>query len=480
MPKRFEQIIFKDFSGLSNQEFYDPKNPSRFLIADKLQNNKDNNRLELADDYANAFEISEPFEASPHARPILTFTTSVGSRTQANFLAVNDAENSVKIYRKFETAATYLLKYTFSGDYNYPKYFIGFKDKMLLFLRKTTSYTRTLSYSSDFANSFTDITWAYGDIVSHVVGVDGYLYVVDKNGVVLRTIDGITWIVFYDGSATNETIVDISELDGQLYVIVTSLNSDSYLARLYESEINYFYTFTGIFNTINFLNFDDRLIFISIVKGAIVVYEFNKGDVIKINYIDDRIYTSAYLLYSDDNFLYFSAAINFTFARYFFRINKNNSIYFLKDFGSTNVIDTVVGFAGELTIHTTDTDSANITVHDNRINPINVGSGSIETPIIEGSQIPAYLILTHRPLLATTLIFITANINYEDGYGESLATVNTDDATYTVISLKELISVEIHSIQFQISLVDNSKNSGIEDLQLIYLYNPSGIENSND
>jgi len=485
MRRKYKEIKFSDLSGVNNKFYYDQENPSNFVKSDHIQVDKNTNRIRLADDFSSQV-LSDPVNFEIERRLIANFANT-NLRKNYNFVAGQKDGETTRVYRRDDFGA-YTLKFTFPAGYINPRYVLSFRNKLIVF---TYNSGEKISYSinsTDTTPTFTHADWAYDKIRCHVVGSDGYLYVADYTGSVIRTIDGVSWELYYDGNTLEEQISSIEELDGYIYAIVSTQGFvESNFCRITGDELQYLKKFNNDYNETTIKKFGERIIISDISDQVIEIHEFDKGDFNFITSVDYHNYTRVLLLYANKDNLYFSASVEAGLTqhnRYLFLMNKNNGIQYIKDFGAYKSVEQAIGFNGRelFQVNTFDEDTPpdgfyKIYVYDNGNTPNKTAvSGTIELPAIVKKQVPGYLIARHKEMGDNATLTIKVKKNHEATFAATVLTDNVNDSVEKIVDLKSI--GEIISLQFEITLADTTPVNGIEDLELIYLYLPVGLENS--
>ncbi len=484
MPQsKYSKIKFSDLTGKRGQIYYDGNNRKNFLDSEKISIDFETNRIKLADGFSSqSYASQSKYNAlSPLA------THSYSNRTTRNFLLTKVADAAVKLYYRSGFGA-YSLRFTFPfGDGDDESIgLISFRRKIIAFT--ALSGVLKVSYSTNNGSSFTHANWDYAGLKDYAVGDDGYLYVVDVQGKVIRTDDGIVWELYYDGSTSEEKFTSIENLDGFLYGVVTSREySNSYFCRIERDDLVYLHNFDNDNNPVTIKKFSNRLILSNISDKKIEIYEYDKGDVKYLTSVDYKNYISVTLQYADKDFLYFSAAddtsfdVNIPTERYLFAFGKKNGIYYLKDFGDHYYINQIIGCQGRIiaaiTNFTEDPAVMTLYAYDNGAVPAKTAtSGSIELPTIAKKHKPCYLIARHKKLGANATLTVKIKKDGEATFATTVINNTTDNSLETIADLKSHDTV--YTIQIEITLAVSTPVNGIEDLELIYLFLPMGLEYS--
>lgn len=104
-------------------------------------------------------------------------------------------------------------------------------------------------------------------------------------------------------------------------------------------------------------------------------------------------------------------------------------------------------------------------------------AGTFETPIIdEGEIIPIQLILRHKPLPANTAINVYVKNNYNASWGLLLVS-NTTGSVKKKYNFANGYGI-FDFVQFEIELTTSDSAVTPDDVQLEFLYSPTGLENA--
>lgn len=104
-------------------------------------------------------------------------------------------------------------------------------------------------------------------------------------------------------------------------------------------------------------------------------------------------------------------------------------------------------------------------------------AGTFETPILdEGEIIPIQLILRHKPLPANTTVNVYVKNNYNASWGLLLVSNTTGSVKkkYNFVNGYGIFDF----VQFEIELLTSDTAVSPDDVQLEFLYSPTGLENA--
>ena len=464
---RYRQVKFKQLDRGSGQVFYDENNPRRFNTSEGLIPNKITGHLELSPDALTEYGISSA-EVNPAQQPVMCMYP-FGTGVRQLILAYDPTADIVKMYRQIGYADPSAC-FSFPADTSSPYLTVYYRGEVLTWFDQggTTKYY----FSINDGDGFTIRGWTYAEPRGFKVARDGTLYIWTDDEIVSTT-DGITWTLCFDASGEDYNITRFEELDGEFYATVGFYNLYNFLLRFNDDfEFEILHTFDSGY-AITMKRFNERLIIATSKYGfGITFFEYDKAEIKVIAYYDVNSISSMNFMCSDDDFIYFvynSKEVLF--------MNKKNAVYKLET-TSDNVVD-ILKYKAELLIITTNTTSHIITTlfytwyeaKDYKT------TGHFTTPALNKRHAPAYIILKHAPLGDNATITIKAKQDGEATFATTILTNTVNDSVRTVVNLKSLLN-ECDTIEFEVTLADSSANGEIENLEIFYLYQSSGLENS--
>lgn len=469
---RYRKIRFKELDRGSDQKYFDKNNPNKINTSLGLVNDYNTGRLKLAEEFA-SFTIAGGFPIEWY-QPVSCVHFAAGVEYLYHLVRVGTL---VKLYRN-NAYANPILKYTFAAATYDASMLISYLGLILAW------YHGKSDWSDDSGGTFTSNAWAYSVPNGYKITEDGTLYVFTKDEII-KTTDGKTWTVFYT-AATNEFIVGFDELDGEFYALLRlDSYSDSYYFVKFDNDDNPVIVreFYSTERMMSMKVFDGRVIFAVYVNDVIDFYEWDKADLNKIAYLDYIDLTMMKFLYADNDFLVFSAYSDSTPTQNtLIKINRNNGLFRIKEFNpsaNTDYLVNVVKFRGNLSVQMYDSNTPTFyTLPHRNISEKRQATGKYYTPIVDvGRHIPAFLLIKHRPLGDDASVVVKAKSDQGASYNVTCINNITNDSVYKMASLKSLLN-EVDFIEFEVTLADSSDNGEIEDLEVIYIYQPTGLENS--
>jgi len=475
---RYKQIEFKNFQYGRWQKKTYGKDDQKFLTSKNLQHDFEYNSLRISPGFdvqvLDGVEVYGDFYRA---------ITSLGSYNY--FFTKEDVTNLIKVYRRTGFNA-YGLRFTFHADYNTMRYCLAYRDKLIAFLYNTTLSKNVIVYSDDGGSTWTYVDWIYGNPTGHTITPDGSLYIVTYTGEIVSIVDLTVFELIYDGSSSAERITSVENLDGFVYVTLL-LDSErmSVFCRLDGAELTYLHKITGISTFAKLKTFDNRLFFSALINGIIYIYEYDKGDVSIISYIDEYIFYDCSLEVADNDHLYIVASNDDGdyFSRLIYAMNIKNGIFKVKDFTCSDVlsIHSLNLYKNRLICHIHDWTDEDDEIYDTGDMTKSIGSGELETSVLDvENHIPVSLLVKHSKLPGPVTGNQSIKVYYKKDYATSWTLALTSDVKDSVsksVVLSGLGSVDF--IQFKITLDDTVKKKiSIEDLTLKYFYISSGIESS--
>ncbi|MCK5320871.1 hypothetical protein KAJ61_05810 [Candidatus Parcubacteria bacterium] len=468
---RYRKIRFKELDRGSDQKYFDVNNSNKINTSLGLVSDYETGRLKLAEDFA-SFTIAGGFPMEWYRH-----TTCVHFDGSTEYLYhLVRVGTLVKLYRN-SGYANPDLKFTFAAATYDASMIISYLGLLLAW------YYGKSDWSDDDGTSFTSNAWTYDSPRGYKITENGNLYVFTKSHI-LKTVDGKVWTVFYTAK-TNERIVSFNELDGEFYGV---LRSDS------SSKIYYFIKFDNDDNPVIIrelysdvkvsLNvFDGRVFIVLYINSVISFYEWDKSELNKIIYLEYNALHSMNLIFSSVDFLIFTAHSSSDNKTILAKINRSNGLFVISELNPSaneDFVVNVLNFKGNLSIQMYDdtTPTYYILPHRNDSGEKKQATGKYYTPIIDvGRHIPAFIIIKHRPLGDDASIVVKAKSDQGASFNITCINNITNDSVYKMASLKSLLN-EVDFIEFEVTLADSSDNGEIEDLEVIYIYQPTGLENS--
>jgi len=378
-----------------------------------------------------------------------------------------------------------IARLTFAAAFTEGYYILDYKRKLIIQTLKSAAVN--ISYSTDDGASFTDAAWTYGKIIRHTTDETGKLWVITATGYVITTTDGITWTqVFYDA---NILPVEIGYLDGFIYLIITdAAGLSSRLARIENLVIKELTDLHTEISAVSMIVQEDRRLLIAKIDNVSKcrVYEWTKGELTEISFID-FVGNLTQIRFICGN----RKAVYLVIGYYYiYKINRYNGAFYLY-----SILDQVDEFAkvvcgcidenasshdGDLRLVCNSGDGVTLGTTISPVSPTAfLTSGALYLSIFDvGGHGSGYLIARHDPLGATGSLVVKAKKNKESTYATTLLTSNTAGATNKEVALKTLLASSLNYLQLELTLADSGSANGIKELEIIYLYTPTGIENA--
>lgn len=471
---RYRKIRFKELDKGSDQKYFDKNNPNKINTSLGLVSDPKTGRLKLAEDFTKFTFGSNAKAYTYHSQ--ISCPHSVSGSVRVFHLVYNSSQARTELLVSIGYSIPQ-YKANFGGTSTDAYMAASYRGLILVWYKDTVAPDIKQDWSDDDGGSFTNQTWAYEIPKGYKVTEDGTIYVWTLNEI-LKSIDGKTWTVFYDGSSSDEQIYDFDELDGELYAIISNFGS----------SINYFVKFDNDDNPliirdfsgdeINMVlkTFNNRIILADYSGGFVNLYEWDKSELNKIAFIE-RTTNTMHFAYVDDEFLVL--IIN---RDELFKINTSNGVFEIATLnpGDISYINTVYKYNGNLCVSMSNITSTvfYVLAHRNDVSETKQATGKYYTPIIDvGRHIPTYIIVKHKPLGDDASVVVKAKSNQGASFSVTCINNITDDSVYKMAVLKDFLD-EVDFIELEITLADSGLGGEIEDLEVIYIYQPTGLENS--
>lgn len=477
---RYKQIKFKILDKGSDQKYFDEKNSEKFNTSLGLVSDIETGRLKLAEDFA-AFEVA-------NAKPWDSYCPTscvhyVGSTEYLYHLVERVGPNNVQVYRQTGYAAP-VTQYSLAAGSKEPSMIVSFNGKIIGWYKSSAGVKR-YSWSNNDGVSFFSDDWEYSEPIGYkITSDDGKIYVSSYSQIVYSD-DGSTWTVFYTATK-NKRIIAFDELDGERYAILRKdLVSDYYYFVKFDNNdepviIREFYSQKDISMKV----FDGRVIISVYVNDVISFYAWDKSELKKFAFLNFASLDGMKFLNADQDFLIFQYCTNGDKSGFLMKINCFGGIFPIKEFdlaGGTNIhVLSAVKFKGNLSIQfwDEDTNDFHLLMHRNDASETKQATGYYCTPVIDvGRHIPCYILVKHKPLGDDASVVVKAKSDQGAIFAVTCINNITNDSVYKEASLKSLLN-EVDFIEFEVTLADSGNKGEIEDLEMIYLYHPTGLENS--
>lgn len=485
MAKRYKKIRWKDFSGGRNQEFYDKEKEERFLKSTAIDSDINTNKLRLSVELDSQV-LADHSSIDPGEEPrfnLVNYTTQGGIKYSV-LLAFNSSTEKVEILRRIGFGAFSVI-HSFANGSTEPSRLITYKNKLIAFYNDNN--TLKADYSINSGAAWTTVVWPYGALIDHTVGQDGRLYVVDNSGKILVTNDGATWVLFYNGFDVEQRFSNIKSLDGFFYGLVYSFGAvRNSLIRFEVDDLVYLHDFSSTNKNPSMLDFDNRLFLGDVVDGVVEISFFDKGEVSFAGFIDDHDFVAVKLLYSDKDYLYITCAeaefdseaeFDQTVFRHIYRVNREGGIFHYYTFSATDFSSctNIVEYVGSLLFQVSILDTGNsLVVHDNNLEKFIAQGDGVLSILDIGEHKPVYAILKHDLLPAGTDVKLYKKADKTAAWSLVL-TSDTDGAVSREVKLTD-DKVVFYQFKIELNTTDDTKSA--ENVELIYLYIPLGLENS--
>lgn len=477
---RYKQIKFKVLDKGSDQKYFDEKNPEKFNTSLGLVSDSETGRLKLAEDFA-AFEVANANSWDAYCPT--SCIHYVGSAEYLYHLVGRVGPNNVQAYRQTGYAAP-VTQYSMCAGSKSPSMIVSFNGKIIGWYQKADDTQRYCSSSDDGAN-FALMTWNYAAPLGYkITSEDGRIYVFSYSQIVYSD-NGLTWTVFYTATK-NKRIIAFDELDGEYYAILRKdLVSDYYYFVKFDNDdepviIREFYSQKDVDMKV----FDGRVIISAYVNDVISFYAWDKSELKKFAFLNFDSLDGMKFLNADQDFLTFHYCTGGDKSGFLMKINRFGGIFPIKEFdlaGGTNIhVLSAVKFKGNLSIQfwDEDTNDFHLLMHRNDASETKQASGKYYTPIIDvGKHVPAYIIVKHRPLGDDASVVVKAKTNQGASFSVTCINNITNASVYKLGILKDLLD-ELDFLEFEVTLADSGLGGEIEDLEVIYLYLPTGLESS--
>ena len=477
MAKRYEQIKINDLSVGRGQLYHDPL-LQKFSDSEGVDVDTVSGRLKLV----SSFDSLSKEDTWTHNFPGQFLARQYSSGTIYTFWIYYDSASTQVKLSRFSTNTIEIAVKSFGVTYTEIYYFLAYKN--LLIAEYKISGVVNIGYSIDAGVNFIDAVWTYGKIIGHTINQDNDLLVITDTGYVVKTSDGINWTqVFYDSTVFPSSI---EYLDGFIYMIITDSNGiKSNLVRLDDEEIEMLVDLHTEFSPATMIVENEKRLLIAKIEhvSRAYIYEYDKGELTQVAFVSfSGNLAPIRFLTGNNNASYFSIGNG-----YLYKINDKNGVFFLHNLSDTFENGVIINAVlderssknvGDLRIFVRDTDADGsyivLMTPDNSI-----VSGMAVTSIIDlGPHMPAYLAAKHAPLTATASLVVNARYDKAGSYSTILIS-DTTGAVRECIKISDLIDNTVHYIELQIFLLDSAGLFGINEVELNYLYIPTGIENSN-
>lgn len=463
---RYRKAEFKKLDGGSGHLYYDKNNPNRLHESNLVKPNESTKLIELAENFVEIFDVANYYSIGENT---LGTTSVLLPSGKILHLVINNSTSKVCILEcdnSSDATPTEIHAFTTNSDRAY--IICYYKEKVIIFYRYNTNIY--FAYSTDDGATMThDSILNYGTPYGYYISDDDTLFVFTWNRVIYTT-DGINWTVFHELAEVDDDFTGFTEIDGEYYAFIHNdygksslikFDDDNNIVRLRLIENRAYGSIYSFNNKIFIASYSARYIYFYIWDKAELTFLY-------------RIYSGSTLdykfLYADYDYLYFYT------DKKLYRINRDDGIYLINTLDKVliNLLPTSDSLCYTLS------DYGNKKLKFNRAyfySSLYAASGNFKTPYVRERQVPAYLIVTHKPLAANTSIVITADDDISDAYATTIKTINTDGVSRTVIDLRSLLD-ECDFLSFKFVLADSSNVNGVEDLEITYLYQPAGLENS--
>lgn len=395
-------------------------------------------------------------------------------------LAVVQATGDVRLY-KSTGAGAFSTAYTFTAENGEDEVYglFRYKDKLIAsFMDSSTDYV--FYYSTSPSSAWTKITTLPNELFKNFLIIDNVLYLFTTGSIYTST-DGITFTLYLT-MPTNVLIKSIDFFDGFIYISTYQLSFGfKYsLMRIENDELVFLRNFPD--ESIILASSDFLYIFIkSSIRPRVLSFD---GASYKLFY-DFREFSVipnalAPLVNTDDKF-YFMVGflVGSDQQEHIYSIVKDKAVFREFSFANNEFIRSMYDIDDVLysliTLDEGDPVSSKI-YNDDAVEF--EALGSLESSILDvGEVVPIQAILRHKPLSASTSVKLYVKKNQASSWGSAVLTSDTDDAVNKKYRFPKSSIYDF--IQFKIELITTDDTVTPEDVQLIFLYKPLGLEVAN-
>lgn len=462
------------------EKIYFDKDKDSLFRSKGLDINHLTGRVKLAKELAGVEKADYSLDAQTLERGKLLIKMTYDFDKYIYFLAFNDTSNAVELWNGIPGA--YNLKKDFTATYKEPCYLLNYKDKIIAQFQLTATDAFQIAYSSDGGTNFTITACPFENILSHTIGENDRLYITTNDKKIYTTDDGVTWTLFK--TLPFEIAPSIVYFNSFIYLILLDVSSrQSKFCRIENDEIIVKEYLTHQFEApANIIVQAERILIIQKINDTkILISEFNKNEIKHlsiINHTHEAI--KCEFLTANDYYAIFSAG-----GRNLYKITTENGVFQLYDKTNLTNVDAYITTA---IIWEENDEFGQLIILENALPDLYIAhqnlaktllTGYYTTPILDITHAPAYSIVKHDPLLATSSIAVKAKKNKESTFSTTLQTSNTLGAVSKRTAVKTLLNQQLDYVQFEVTLNDSAGAiTGPKEVEFEYLFTPTNIENT--
>jgi len=482
ISRRYKKLDIKSLFGGMGQKFFESQ--TKFLFGLGFIFNPLLNQLDILSDFdSNVVSGKILF-------PDYKYSQKVDYQGDGILYTMLDQSTGNPVVYLKNTTGTYLKKTFTDGDSEVMCGF-SFADVFIVQYYHGVDSELKIATTDDSGNTWSEVTSDLTYYVDHIE-IDNVLYVVDQNGDVWSSTDGISYTKYYDSADDAETIVHLEKLHGFLYYFAGK-RSSAIMGR-FENDLPVIVRRWHNIKAFDFGGIDDELGILIARNDEVVLYKHDFDFTEKMNEIDVTgiEVSDISIMGGTDERQYFVLEDNFALNDYrtrdIFVFTVDYSIFKYQvhadsSYGSEFHVYNYINYNGEDHFFVWDYTNDDVYVI-NANGEYNEATAYIDTSIInfEAQSIPKQLIVRHDPLPAGVTIKIYAQRNADafDPIFNSNALILTVDTTDIIWSTFECPSgLVLQSLIFRIEVICDTATDFPKNISLELLYKEKGLEVSN-
>lgn len=466
MANRYKKFQLDQVLG-SGQEIYDPNKPG--FINTSYNFNFDPITKRIRENLSKNSGTIATRQYVPARVPVCTSFIYSDVNEKLMILGFDSANDRCVIEVMTATSISLNNKVDLDAGSDSPALLARFKTLYIAFYDNDA--TKQFSTSTDGV-TWTDYTFAYELPIGYKI-INNVFYIWNNTKIFSST-DGVTYVIFFDAGAIGQNIYGFDEKNGEIYALIgiyghaDLIKFDNSIQPEILKQINYY----GKIKMFVFANQLFLIIQQPTIIDYVAIFIFDGDDLIPKSRLNKTGVANMMITDFDTDFMY----IYIQDAVY--KMDKDGNLFHFHSITKT-FVDLCI-FQGSVSIIESDSIAHSLFITQYNLLGADAGTKTLvfTTPAINENQIPAYLIIKHDPLPANATIVVKAKSDRAATFATTLLTNNTDNSVRQSVELKTTLS-KVNFLEFEVTItnsLDASTANQVKNLQLIYLYTPTGLE----